>query len=223
MLKSILPPIVAVHEGPIGDIAGPLWSQERALCEGAVDKRQREFAAGRVLAHRALADLGAPEGPLLAVGDSRAPAWPSGFIGAISHTNDYAAAVVASTANLSGIGVDIEHWDRLHDRIEGHILSPGEATRELARLEGPQRQIAAALVFSAKESFYKCQHPLTGVKLGFTDADVEIDVARAGFRLTLLRQAGALAQGRVFQGRCVVAGARVATALWIAADGASAA
>ena len=38
------------------------------------------------------------------------------------------------------------------------------------------------LAFSAKEAFYKCQHPLTGVFLDFLDVWVRIDVtgSRAG-------------------------------------------
>jgi 4'-phosphopantetheinyl transferase EntD len=216
MLKSILPPGVALHEGAIGEVAAELWSQEAALCADAVDKRRREFAAGRALARRALAELGAPEGPLLAVSGGRAPAWPAGYVGSITHTGDHAAAAVARIEAFAGLGIDLEDWGRFRVRLEAAILTPDEIARELSGLDGAARQTTAALLFSAKESFYKCQHPLTGVRLGFQDAQVELDAASAAFRLTLLRDAAPLAAGRVFEGRCAVAGARVATAVWIA-------
>ena len=37
-----------------------------------------------------------------------------------------------------------------------------------------ERRAAAALIFSAKEAFYKCQYPLTTQSLGFHDASVQI-------------------------------------------------
>lgn len=217
MLRSILPPGVAVHEGPIGEVDGALWPQEQALHERAVDKRRREFAAGRVLARRALAELGAPDGPLLAAEGGRAPVWPAGFVGSISHTSDYAAAAAARADEVMALGIDVEDWSRFRDRLEGAILSQAEIARELSGLEGEARQIAMGLLFSAKEAFYKCQHPLTAVRLGFHDAEVEMDLAGGGFRLTLLREAGPLAAGLSVEGRQVVAAGRVAAAIWIPA------
>jgi 4'-phosphopantetheinyl transferase EntD len=214
LLKSLIPPSVRVHEGLIAQIAPELWPEEESLVADAVETRRREFAAGRTLARRALAELGGPQEPIRTRSGGRAPVWPAGFVGSISHTRDYAAAAVARTDAIAGVGIDLEDWPRLSPRLEAKILRPGEVGR-LADLDDQARAIAAAAVFSAKEAFYKLQHPLTSARLGFQDAQVELDKSRGAFRLVLLVPAPPFAAGHAFDGRYAVAEERVAAALWI--------
>lgn len=214
LVKPLTPPAVAVHEGGLDQIAGRLWPEESALCAQAVEKRRREFGAGRTLARRALAELGGPDLAILTRPGSRAPAWPAGFIGSISHTSDYAVAAVARLGDLAGIGVDVEDWRRLGQHLEPRILTARELDRELAGLEADARRVVVAILFSAKEAFYKLQHPLTSASLGFCDVEVEIDAGGA-FQLVCLKAEGPFASGRSFEGRYAVAGERVATAIWL--------
>ncbi|MEO9111197.1 MAG: hypothetical protein ABI387_00960, partial [Lacunisphaera sp.] len=75
--------------------------------ERAVEKRQREFAAGRLAAKVALEKLDAVAGEValapgatitataIPIGADRSPTWPPGIAGSITHTAEVAACVVA--------------------------------------------------------------------------------------------------------------------------------
>ncbi|HEX2760306.1 MAG TPA: hypothetical protein VHM27_07320, partial [Rhizomicrobium sp.] len=80
---------------------------ENALVEKAAPKRRREFALGRACARAALEKLG-HGGAVIGRGSNGAPLWPQGITGSITHTRDYAAAVVGEARHFSGIGVDAE-------------------------------------------------------------------------------------------------------------------
>jgi 4'-phosphopantetheinyl transferase EntD len=213
----LLPRWVATAEGPVGQIPADPWPQEAELAAGAVRSRQAEFAAGRALARAALSKIGGPDAPILR-GPKREPVWPAGFTGSITHTRTYAAAAVARTTDAAAIGVDMEDWTRLRAKLEPSILNleeiealPSDASRD--------RQIAAAAIFSAKESFYKCQYPLTLQYLGFHDAKVELFPREGAFRLVCLAGSVAEALGQSFKGRYAVSGDLVATAMVIRREG----
>jgi 4'-phosphopantetheinyl transferase EntD len=157
--------------------ADTLLPEERQFLGRAVPRRVHDFAGGRACARAALAQLGF-EGVALPVGAERAPVWPPGTCGSITHTDGFCAAVAAATANIRALGFDVEAVDSVRPHLWRRICSP----EELAVLQSaePAAAIAAAtLIFSAKEAFYKCQHFLTGQWLGF--ADVTISVAADGF------------------------------------------
>src|SRR5438876_615194 len=75
-----------------------LFGEERALVAGASPVRRREFTAGRVCARDALQQLGGPRCAILR-DPSRAPIWPEGFVGSISHAAGYCVAAAARTAD----------------------------------------------------------------------------------------------------------------------------
>lgn len=135
------------------------------------DKRIRDFTAGRACAHRALSGLGIEDFSLLA-GPAREPLWPDAVIGSITHTDGYAAAVVARPTDLRAIGIDCEVVDSVNEEIWSRICTPTERQR-LDRLAPPERGRQAALIFAAKEAFYKCQFPLTREWVGFEDVVIE--------------------------------------------------
>src|SRR5438067_555135 len=78
-----------------------------AALASAVHKRRVEFAAGRWCAREALrvcaADLAES---VIEIGAQREPCWPAGVVGSIAHTNGYAAAAVARSADVIGLGID---------------------------------------------------------------------------------------------------------------------
>lgn len=167
-----------------------LWPEEELQVTRAVPARRLQFAAGRRCARAGLLALGLAPGPIPA-GPHRAPRWPDGTAGSISHTTGYAVAVVRRTATprLStdiSIGVDAEQLGRVGDHLYSRLFTPGEEAW-LARLPGPQRDAAATAVFGAKEAFYKAQFPLTGAWVGFHDVRSEPvehpDGSHAGYRL----------------------------------------
>lgn len=69
--------------------------------------RAREFAAGRSAARMAMELLGHPLRPVLQ-GDDRAPIWPVGLTGAITHTARDALAIVTDDPAIRALGLDME-------------------------------------------------------------------------------------------------------------------
>lgn len=135
-------------------------------------KRQMEFLAGRLCAREALHRLtGAAHVP--AITASKAPEWPAGLVGSITHSGDLAAALVAPTSHYRGIGLDAEEQLGLAraERLAGQILTPRERDW-LAGLPLERRGEFATLVFSLKESLFKALFPLVGVRFYFQDAEL---------------------------------------------------
>jgi 4'-phosphopantetheinyl transferase EntD len=153
--------------------ATTLLPEEQHFLARAVPKRVHEFAAGRACARAALAQLGY-QGVALPMGADRAPKWPPGTTGSITHTDGFCAAVAATTATIRALGLDAEPADSVKAHLWRHICSPEELAR-LQSQDAPAATAAATLIFSAKEAFYKCQHFLTGQWLGFSDLSISIE------------------------------------------------
>ena len=84
-----------------------LLPTEAAHLGRAVPTRVQEFAAGRLCARRALAELGIVDFPLRAA-DDRQPIWPGAVVGSITHTSGFCAAVIAERARIVALGLDTE-------------------------------------------------------------------------------------------------------------------
>jgi len=138
----------------------------------AAPQRAAEYAAGRLCARLALAQLGITGFALLAAADRR-PVWPAAVVGSITHTRGLCAAVVAPCSAFRGLGVDTEIVGKVHADLWPRICVPAEL-RWLESLPEHRRVAAAALVFAAKEAFYKCQSPLTAQWLKFADLSVQV-------------------------------------------------
>lgn len=137
------------------------------VSERAVEKRRMEFYSGRWAAAQAVARLtGTIDTPQ--VNSDRSPAWPQGLIGSISHTNDYAVAVVAKRSNVRRVGVDLESIDAVAkvENLERMICT----SHELKLLKEKPVKEGLALLFSAKESLYKSLYPDVGVYFDYLDA-----------------------------------------------------
>ncbi len=142
-----------------------------ALCVArAVPKRVREFAAGRLCARLAMAAFGVHDFTLRAALD-RQPLWPQALVGSISHTTGLCVAAVGDRQRFSGLGLDCEVVEHVTRDLWRSILTPDEAAWVDALRQGEQAA-GAALVFAAKEAFYKCQYPLTSEWLDFQDLRV---------------------------------------------------
>ncbi len=151
-----------------------------------VSKRQTEFLAGRLCAREALHRLtGSAYVPT--VGEDRAPQWPAGTIGSITHGAGWAGVVVARRQQWCGLGLDVERLLTCEraDRLAGEILTSGEL--ELyACLNDNERALLVTRTFSLKESLFKALYPLVKQRFYFQDAEV-LDVGADGIaRLRLL-------------------------------------
>ncbi|MBS0419138.1 MAG: 4'-phosphopantetheinyl transferase superfamily protein [Proteobacteria bacterium] len=136
------------------------------------NKRIDDFTRGRACARRGLRELGV-EGFSLLSGDKREPLWPQDIVGSITHTTGFAAAVVAHRAQVQSLGIDCEVIESVGEDLWERICTPQERER-LAQLSEAQARRQAALIFAAKEAFYKCQFPLSREWVGFEDVSIEI-------------------------------------------------
>jgi 4'-phosphopantetheinyl transferase EntD len=193
-LAAMLPTDVAVAGGTL-DVSDDLFAVEAKAIEMAVNKRCREFRAGRAYARRALAMLGCPPQPL-PVGPAREVIWPPGFVGSITHSDLGCIAIVARRENYCAIGVDLESDQPVgDDDMRALICRPEE--RSIVWNDGD----LAKLLFVIKEAVYKAYYPGAGFFLEFSDLSVQIDAAQQRFRAELVRsEAPALAGNRSFLG-----------------------
>lgn len=203
--------MIAVETTPDAHTVDDLLPEERAHVARAVEKRQREHAAGRWAARQALARLGVAPTAIL-VGDDRAPRWPAGIAGSITHCAGFAAAAVAHVEQVCALGIDaevvrdapFEGWQRTLVDVERARLATADGTPEVRALFA---------TFAAKEAFFKLQWPVTATFVDFTEAEVTLDLA--GGRWTI-RPLIALSvdAGRV-EGRLAFAGPRVIATAWL--------
>ena len=144
----------------------------------AVESRVHEFVGGRMCARAALAQLGLPPVSIPS-GPDRAPVWPQGFVGSISHSKGYCVAVAARVNNMdqgssiAALGVDVEQVGEVLPELWPQLMCEEEITG-LQSLDANARAVKASLIFSAKEAFYKAQYSLTGEWVDFGDAAIEI-------------------------------------------------
>lgn len=192
----------------------------------ASPKRQREFHAGRSCAARALRLAGLVDAcaELIEINEDRSPRWPAGFVGSITHTDGLVCAAVASTQRLRGLGIDSEKTmsPETLSEVGTQILLPSEWQLFLQGLDRRlSREEFATLVFSSKESIYKCFRPLVGRYIDFKEAEIFfIDLDLGSFRFRFIN---ALATGFVAgfeeKGWFEFSGGLVHTAVALSAEG----
>lgn len=126
----------------------------------SVNKRQAEFIAGRICA-RSILDTYGHADHVVTVGTHREPVWPEGFIGSITHSNHYAAAIACPARGVLGIGIDIE--TTITDDAREAMIELVVSAEELSYLRASTGAVSfdqlLTLVFSAKESFFKAAFP----------------------------------------------------------------
>lgn len=164
-----------------------------AVVARAVDKRRREFAAYDV----------APVRPTRCAGDL--------------------AVAVAPAARVASIGIDAELYEPLPDGVLKDIALAEERQRADALLADLPEIRWDRLLFSVKESVYKCWFPLTGRWLDVAQARVHVGIerrARGPFSVRLLTP-GSTVRGEPllgFEGRWTVANGLVVTGIAVVAQ-----
>ena len=188
---SLFPPFVAqasVSFDPDepGDLATHFPDQPLPeSLKSAVRKRQMEFLAGRHCARRAIGAC-APDhaGAPIPIGPGREPVWPAPVVGSITHVRGFASAAVARRSDASGIGLDVELI--MTDALALDVLASIATPAELAAIVGAtgwSTARALTVVFSAKETIFKCLHAHVGRYFDFLDASIdELDPASGTFQ-----------------------------------------
>lgn len=172
------------------------FPEEEAHVAGAVAKRRVEFATGRALAHELCDALGVEPAPLL-VDERRAPIWPAGVHGSISHTYPKAGpqpagaglCAVAVSTSRTQFGLDVEATAPLDRKLWPSVLTISER----ARLEGLGKRgaLLSKVHFSGKEAVYKAIAARVGRVVGFDEVELGVSLARGTFEVTAMLKDGA--------------------------------
>jgi len=133
-------------------------------------RRRSEFAQGRACLHGLLEEMG--ETRKVGSADDRSPIWPGGFVGSLSHSDAWIWGCVARETELVSIGIDTELVASRTLRQDVQDTVATESEWSLVRQSGLTPEEAFTLVFSAKEAFYKCWHPLVKTYFDFFDVEV---------------------------------------------------
>ena len=171
-LASILPGEVTVVEAEDWMWHAHLLPEEAEGVRHAGSRRRQEYTAGRTCARIALERIGFHQYPIRR-GADRLPKWPPGVVGSITHSKTYCAAAIGLHPPILGLGIDAEENEPLTVEETGLVCSELELDRA-AQVSLPADTSVARLIFSAKESFFKCYYPAVGQFLEFSDVTVHI-------------------------------------------------
>ena len=136
------------------------------------EKRLSDFSTGRYCAIKALEQLGIQDATI-PIGADRAPIWPDGVVGSISHCDTLVGAIVAKKSKHISLGLDIEEIGRVTPDLFDLVFTEKEKNY-LSSFTGRKLEEQSTLIFSVKEAFYKFQHPITKIFLDFLDVELDL-------------------------------------------------
>ncbi|MCF6233932.1 MAG: 4'-phosphopantetheinyl transferase superfamily protein [Rhodobacteraceae bacterium] len=175
--------------------------------------RQKAYAAGRAAAHRAMRELGHPRAPVLMAPD-RAPLWPKGLTGSISHSQTCCIAALGRLDQVAALGVDVEEDSNLDSDLLPIVCTVDERAW-LSAQSKTQAGVLAKLIFSAKECTYKCQYPRSKTLFGFDTLCVTPDPESGQFEATFLSDVPHFPAGTRLHGRFAMGRGLIVTAMTI--------
>lgn len=188
-----------------------LMGDEVLAVEQVTAARAREFGAGRAAARAAMEMLGHAPRPVLQ-GEDRAPVWPVGLAGSITHTDRACLAVVTDAPEIAALGLDLETSTPLEPALWQEICTPAEVSW-LASLGPSQRGHFAKLIFSAKEAVYKAQYQISRSLLDFQAVSLVIDLRAGKFKAYFVCDVAGFAKGTEIEGRFAILGEHFVTAV----------
>ena len=163
----------------VADHWSSLQAGEGASLSGAVEQRRHEFSTGRYLCRRLMSSMGLGNDQRIPVGANRAPVWPPGVVGSISHTRDLCIAMLAPSDRYDGVGVDLEEMSRVSDEVWTYVAT--EPERDLLGAAALGRRELTTALFSTKEAVFKAVHPLSDEFLEFGHVTIAFDWSAGTF------------------------------------------
>lgn len=200
-LQRLAGPETSVASEAVGSMDGLIGPEIESVLK-AVPKRRAEFAAGRRAARKAMA-LARWETPAIPKGEDRAPIWPSGLIGSISHDAGLAVACVARKSQVARLGVDLAEATEFPLHLRKAVL----LTEPEMALDG----LSARIAFSAKEAVFKAFYPEVNEFFGFGAVEVLPDVQSRTFQTVLLRPLGRVPKNTTLTGKYCIESGRILT------------
>lgn len=211
---DVLQCLTALHRG-VSCSADSSFTYASRSCR--FDMRRAEFDAGRACAGSLLRQLGASDTRVLVSAD-RAPIWPDGFTGSISHSSDLLGVAVARRSPaIRSLGVDIEAIVSEETCREVAAMCVNPVELELIESLDADKRVAMTVLFSAKEALFKALYPLVGGFFDFCDAEVRgMDSRSQRLDVILLRDLSTeFVKGSAIRGSYRSDSARVFTAFRI--------
>ncbi len=178
-LTSLFPKGCTWFETDLVPACFDLHPREQAETTKMGAKRLKDFRASRYCARKALEQVNISGFPLLPSKD-RAPVWPAEISGSITHKGDRCLAVISAKSKITSIGVDIEYNSPLKNTLTKQILTESEIQ---GTDHDSQDLILAKLIFSIKESIYKCLNPIYNQWIGFKDVTVKLNQSMNNFQV----------------------------------------
>ena len=163
---------------PTSDYSDRLIGSEIVEAGHMKPLRKNAFSSGRHAAHLAQNELGLEASEILAVG--RRPIWPAGQVGAITHSNDFAAAIVS--CDLLSVGMDIERLGRIKEKLYDKFFTPSE----LASINEMTDWEVETIIFSAKESIYKAIYFIVQRYVKFKEVELTLNAEDSSFSVSYI-------------------------------------
>ena len=160
------------------DYSHKLIGSEAAKAEHMKPLRKNAFSSGRYAVHLAQNELGLEPSEILAAG--RTTIWPPGQVGAITHSTDFAGAIVS--CDLLSVGLDIERLGRIKEKLYDKFFTPSE----LASINEMTDWEAETIVFSAKESIYKAIYFMLRRYVNFQEVELTLNTEDSSFSVSYL-------------------------------------
>lgn len=179
----------------IENISTDIFENYKSEIEQFGDKRKEEYLKSRELAHALFSEIGISDFKLLN-DDKRAPIWPSGIVGSISHSSGF--AIVAISKEHKSIGIDLEKVmsDERYEKLKDQFL-----TEEEIKINQIDFNLFGTIVFSAKESLFKLIYPLCREYFGFHSAKIR-EISEIGFSIELKSQSTSVSKfNGIYQGK----------------------
>lgn len=168
----------------------PISLDEFPKLINAIERRRREFAAGRACAQIAIQKLG-HKNMSIPIKKDGLPLWPPLTVGSITHCPNFCCAVVSDSRNMMSVGIDAEIRGAVGADIEDLISARDERSKWPST--GISRSDTRSICFVAKEAFYKAYYPITSKFLDFHDVNVTIYGGTSKGKFTVgFREADAL-------------------------------
>jgi len=167
IISQLFPAAVRGLILPIDNYLSQLNSDEFEIVRKASDKRKYEFSTGRWCAKQLLPQHVQNKTSILS-GEHHEPVWPKTIVGSISHCKKLCGAVIADDREIKSIGFDVETRKELKNNIARVVCTEPEKKWLKTQTSFPY-DILVLLLFSLKESVYKCVYQNQKIKLSFKD------------------------------------------------------
>ena len=163
---------------PTSDYSHKLVGSEIVKAAHMKPLRKNAFSSGRYAAHLAQNELGVEPSEIFSAG--RQPIWPAGQVGAITHSTDFAAAIVSR--DLLSVGLDIERLGRIKENLYDKFFTPSElaSINEMTGWEGE------TIIFSAKESIYKAIYFILRRYVNFKEVELALNIEDSTFSVSYI-------------------------------------